>query len=238
MIHFIRKYKQNTTEELKALEAILTDSYELQAVKAILMGRREGQPLPPITPSPSPEPEPALPKKSSAKRKLEILQALIDSEDKRNPLIDPEIKKKFFKMGYEVSISAVCKYRKTLKIPNAYLRQKELMELKNLIDGENKQNPLSDNKIRLLFQSKGYKLSRRMIGDYRKELNIPCFYKRADYWGINLKKGDKIKFTLYNRSHNKERELTGVVSGVRIINNKSYAIIRHKQYGEFRRRIK
>ena len=236
MIHFIRKHKKNTTEELKALEAILTDSYELQAVKAILMSRSEGHQLPPITPAKASEP--ALPTKISAKRKLEILQALINSEDKRNPLKDTEIKKKFFKMGYEVSKNTVYQYRKMLKIPNAYLRQKASIELKNLIDGENKQNPLSDNKIRLLFQSKGYKLSSRMICDYRKELNIPCFYKRADYWGINLKKGDKIKLTLYNRSHNKERELTGVVSGVRIINNKSYAIIRHKQYGEFRRRIK
>lgn len=45
--------------------------------------------------------------------------------------------------------------------------------LSNLIDGENKQHPLSDEKLTELLQDKGYNIARRTVAKYREQLNIP-----------------------------------------------------------------
>jgi len=46
------------------------------------------------------------------------------------------------------------------------------MELKAIVDAENKSRPLSDEKIRKIFQDKGINMSRRVIAKYREELRI------------------------------------------------------------------
>lgn len=51
-------------------------------------------------------------------------------------------------------------------------------ELKELINGENKENPLSDAMLVDLFEEKGIKLSRRVIAKYRKQLGIVNSYSR------------------------------------------------------------
>ena len=45
--------------------------------------------------------------------------------------------------------------------------------LREIIDAENKQKPLADQKIVLLMKEKGYKVARRTIAKYREQLNIP-----------------------------------------------------------------
>lgn len=51
-------------------------------------------------------------------------------------------------------------------------------ELKELINGENKENPLSDAMLVDLFEKKGIKISRRVIAKYRKQLGIGNSYSR------------------------------------------------------------
>ena len=45
--------------------------------------------------------------------------------------------------------------------------------LKQLIDGEDKENPLSDQKLAALLDRAGCPLSRRTVAKYRREMNIP-----------------------------------------------------------------
>tara|TARA_Y100000588_G_scaffold393231_2_gene508343 strand:+ start:174944 stop:176287 length:1344 start_codon:yes stop_codon:yes gene_type:complete len=45
--------------------------------------------------------------------------------------------------------------------------------LKNLIEQEDKKNPLTDERILSLMKEKGYPIARRTIAKYRKQLNIP-----------------------------------------------------------------
>ena len=45
--------------------------------------------------------------------------------------------------------------------------------LKELIDGEDKKSPLTDEQILSLMKDRGYPLARRTIAKYRKQLNIP-----------------------------------------------------------------
>ena len=45
--------------------------------------------------------------------------------------------------------------------------------LSNLITDENKQHPLSDEKLTELLQDKGYNIARRTVAKYREQLNIP-----------------------------------------------------------------
>src|SRR6267154_6726946 len=44
--------------------------------------------------------------------------------------------------------------------------------LSNLIDDENKQHPLSDERLTELLQEKGYNIARRTVAKYREQLNI------------------------------------------------------------------
>lgn len=48
-----------------------------------------------------------------------------------------------------------------------------LLRLRELIDGEDKAHPLSDEKLRCLLEQKGCVLSRRTVAKYREELGIP-----------------------------------------------------------------
>jgi RNA polymerase sigma-54 factor len=45
--------------------------------------------------------------------------------------------------------------------------------LKEIIDGENKRKPLSDEKLKDLLLEKGYDIARRTVAKYREQLNIP-----------------------------------------------------------------
>ncbi|MDQ6889811.1 MAG: RNA polymerase factor sigma-54, partial [Bacteroidota bacterium] len=52
--------------------------------------------------------------------------------------------------------------------------------LNNLIDDENKQRPLSDEKLTELLQEKGYNIARRTVAKYREQLNIPVARLRKE----------------------------------------------------------
>lgn len=45
--------------------------------------------------------------------------------------------------------------------------------LKELIDGEDKKKPLSDDKIEDLLNARGYNIARRTVAKYREQMNIP-----------------------------------------------------------------
>ncbi len=45
--------------------------------------------------------------------------------------------------------------------------------LRELINNENKQKPLTDDKLAKLLQEKGYKIARRTVAKYREQMNIP-----------------------------------------------------------------
>lgn len=47
------------------------------------------------------------------------------------------------------------------------------LEIKNLVNAEDKANPLTDQEIQEHFQSRGMKMARRTINKYRQNLNIP-----------------------------------------------------------------
>jgi len=52
--------------------------------------------------------------------------------------------------------------------------------LQNIIDGENKQKPYSDDKLAKLLNEKGYNIARRTIAKYRDQLNIPVARMRKE----------------------------------------------------------
>ena len=45
--------------------------------------------------------------------------------------------------------------------------------IKEAIDGEDKDNPLTDDELTMLLKEKGYPLARRTVAKYRQNLNIP-----------------------------------------------------------------
>jgi len=45
--------------------------------------------------------------------------------------------------------------------------------LSDLIEGESKKNPLSDERLTELLQEKGYNIARRTVAKYREQLNVP-----------------------------------------------------------------
>jgi len=55
------------------------------------------------------------------------------------------------------------------------------MEIKNIIDNEDKVKPLSDQKLAAILREKGVNISRRTIAKYREELNIPNAAQRRVY---------------------------------------------------------
>ncbi len=52
--------------------------------------------------------------------------------------------------------------------------------LTKLIDDENKQKPLSDEKLMKLLKEKGYSIARRTVAKYREQLNIPVARLRKE----------------------------------------------------------
>lgn len=52
--------------------------------------------------------------------------------------------------------------------------------LEEIIAGENKQKPLSDQKLQKALQEKGYKIARRTVAKYREQLNIPVARLRKE----------------------------------------------------------
>ena len=46
-------------------------------------------------------------------------------------------------------------------------------KLKQLIEGEDKSKPLSDEKIEKALKEQGYTIARRTVAKYREQLNIP-----------------------------------------------------------------
>lgn len=52
--------------------------------------------------------------------------------------------------------------------------------LSDLIEGENKKRPLSDERLTELLQEKGYNIARRTVAKYREQLNIPVARLRKE----------------------------------------------------------
>jgi len=52
--------------------------------------------------------------------------------------------------------------------------------LSNLIEGEDKHKPLSDERLTELLQEKGYNIARRTVAKYREQLNIPVARLRKE----------------------------------------------------------
>ncbi|WP_339812560.1 RNA polymerase factor sigma-54 [uncultured Imperialibacter sp.] len=52
--------------------------------------------------------------------------------------------------------------------------------LKEMIDGEEKRKPLSDDKLEKLLKKKGYQIARRTVAKYREQLNIPVARLRKE----------------------------------------------------------
>lgn len=52
--------------------------------------------------------------------------------------------------------------------------------LSDIIDAENKQKPLSDEKLTAALQEKGYNIARRTVAKYREQLNIPVARLRKE----------------------------------------------------------
>ncbi|MEQ9592119.1 MAG: RNA polymerase factor sigma-54 [Cyclobacteriaceae bacterium] len=52
--------------------------------------------------------------------------------------------------------------------------------IKELIDGENKSKPYSDDKLEDLLKGKGYNIARRTVAKYREQLNIPVARLRKE----------------------------------------------------------
>lgn len=55
------------------------------------------------------------------------------------------------------------------------------IKLKEIVDGEDKNNPLSDDDLVKMLSKQGYTLARRTVTKYRKALNIPSSRQRRAY---------------------------------------------------------
>ncbi|MCA6074015.1 RNA polymerase factor sigma-54 [Fulvivirga sedimenti] len=53
-------------------------------------------------------------------------------------------------------------------------------ELRELIEGEDKKKPLSDDKLEKLLKAKGYNIARRTVAKYREQMNIPVARLRKE----------------------------------------------------------
>jgi RNA polymerase sigma-54 factor len=52
--------------------------------------------------------------------------------------------------------------------------------LKDLIGNENKDRPLSDDKLEKMLNARGYNIARRTVAKYREQLNIPVARLRKE----------------------------------------------------------
>ena len=55
------------------------------------------------------------------------------------------------------------------------------LKLKEIIDGEDKNKPLSDDALVDALSEEGYNLARRTVTKYRKAMNIPSSRQRREY---------------------------------------------------------
>jgi RNA polymerase sigma-54 factor len=53
-------------------------------------------------------------------------------------------------------------------------------ELREIIEGEDKKKPLSDDKLEKLLKAKGYNIARRTVAKYREQMNIPVARLRKE----------------------------------------------------------
>ena len=69
--------------------------------------------------------------------------------------------------------------------PAASIAVQEL--IRNIVNREEKQDPLSDNSISKLLQSDGMKIARRTVTKYREIMAIPTSNKRKKhYWALEM----------------------------------------------------
>ena len=54
-------------------------------------------------------------------------------------------------------------------------------DIKDIIDGENKKKPLSDDAISKILKEKGVSVARRTVAKYREEMEIPSSSRRKEY---------------------------------------------------------
>ena len=52
--------------------------------------------------------------------------------------------------------------------------------LSDMVEGESKKHPLSDERLTELLQEKGYNIARRTVAKYREQLNIPVARLRKE----------------------------------------------------------
>ncbi|MEM8896754.1 MAG: RNA polymerase sigma-54 factor, partial [Bacteroidota bacterium] len=52
--------------------------------------------------------------------------------------------------------------------------------LQEIIDGESKRKPLSDDKIAAMLKEKGYNIARRTVAKYREQLGVPVARLRKE----------------------------------------------------------
>lgn len=52
--------------------------------------------------------------------------------------------------------------------------------LSDAIEGEDKRNPLTDEKLMELLNEKGYNIARRTVAKYREQLNLPVARMRKE----------------------------------------------------------
>ena len=57
---------------------------------------------------------------------------------------------------------------------------KLIIFLKDLIVKENKDRPLSDDKLEKMLNARGYNIARRTVAKYREQLNIPVARLRKE----------------------------------------------------------
>ena len=53
--------------------------------------------------------------------------------------------------------------------------------LQEIIENEDKESPLSDEKLEKILNEKGYQVARRTIAKYREQLEIPVARLRREY---------------------------------------------------------
>ena len=55
-----------------------------------------------------------------------------------------------------------------------------LQRVGEIISKEHKRKPLSDEKLRIMLEKKGYSIARRTVAKYREQLNIPVARLRKE----------------------------------------------------------
>jgi RNA polymerase sigma-54 factor len=52
--------------------------------------------------------------------------------------------------------------------------------IKDIIEGEDKNKPFSDDKLEKILNDKGYNIARRTVAKYREQLNLPVARLRKE----------------------------------------------------------